>query len=299
MFKQVFFLALMFFSDNVWAQSNRVLKQKIEAAVLGKKAIVGVSIAGNDGKDTLSLNGNHRFPLQSVFKFHIALMVLDRVDHGKLSLDQKIQIQKKDLLPGLYSPLREQYPAGASLPVSRILEYMVCESDNVACDVLLKWVGGPSAVENYFRKKGFNNLAIKTNEEMQQADWDLQFQNFTTPKAATEVLMRFYYNQPSLLSKKSYDLIWQLMKKVSTGSNRLKAGLPQNSSLAHKTGSSGTNKEGLTAAVNDIGIVFLPGGRYFFISVFVTDSHESLATNEKIIADIANAASDFFNQKVK
>ena len=79
----------------------------------------------------------------------------------------------------------------------------------------------------------------------------------------------------------------------------MKGQLPDGTIVAHKTGTSGANKDGLTAAVNDIGIVFLSGGRYFFISVFVTDSKEDSATNEKIIADISKAAWDYFLTKKK
>jgi beta-lactamase class A len=38
----------------------------------------------------------------------------------------------------------------------------------------------------------------------------------------------------------------------------------------------------------------LPNGAYFIISVFVSDSKESDETNEKIIAEIAKAAYDFY-----
>jgi beta-lactamase class A len=125
----------------------------------------------------------------------------------------------------------------------------------------------------------------------------LQFQNWTTPKAANKVLAVFYYNKKKLLSKKSYDFIWKVMKETETGKDRLKGQLPINTIVAHKTGSSGTNKEGLTAAVNDIGLVFLPNGKHFFISVFVTNSKEVATTNEKIIADISKATWDFFMNK--
>lgn len=65
--------------------------------------------------------------------------------------------------------------------------------------------------------------------------------------------------------------------------------------IAHKTGWSGKNKEtGITAAVNNIGIVFLPNGEHFTISVFVTESKEDLKSNEKIISDISKVAWDYF-----
>jgi beta-lactamase class A len=292
-------LLLLFITCRASAQTTDTLLQKIQQIVKAKNAVVGVSIIGNNGKDTLSLNAAKHYPLQSVFKFHIALAVLSQIDKGKFSLTQKIKIDKKDLLPGLYSPIRDDFPDGATLTISKILEYTVSKSDNVGCEVLLQLIGGPQAVEAYFIKNNFKDVSIKINEEVQQADWNQQFKNWTTPKAANEVLAAFYYNRKKLLSKKSYNFIWNTMKETETGKQRLKGKLPDNTVVAHKTGSSGANKEGLTAAVNDIGIIFLPDGQHFFISVFVTDSKEGAATNEKIIADIAKAAWDYFTLKTK
>ncbi|WP_428659285.1 class A beta-lactamase, subclass A2 [Runella sp.] len=280
-----------------FCQSTAALRQKIQQIVSTKHAVVGVAIMGNNGKDTLSINGNGHFPMQSVFKLHIALAILSQIDKGKFSFDQKIKIEKQDLLPDLYSPIREKYPQGTTLTMAEILTPTVAESDNVGCEKLLKLIGGPQAVEDYFRKNNFKNISIKINEEVMQANWELQFQNWTTPKAANEVLTSFYYNRKKLLSTKSHSFIWDVMKKTETGKDRLKGQLPKNTVVAHKTGSSGVNKEGLTAAVNDIGIVFLPNGQHFFISVFVTASKENAATNEKIIADISRAAWDYFTNK--
>lgn len=299
---KLFYLTTLLFltiSTKTDAQTIDSLRQKIQHIVSTKNAIVGVEIIGNDGKDTVSLNGERHYPLQSVFKFHIALTVLSQIDKGKFSLDQKIEILKKDLLPDLYSPLRDDYPDGATLPISKILGYTVSSSDNVGCEVLLRQIGGTKVVEEYFIKNKIKDVSIKINEEEQQANWDLQFQNWTTPKAANETLAKFYYNKKKLLSKKSYDFIWQLMRETETGQHRIKGLLPENTIVAHKTGSSGANKEGLTAAVNDIGIVFLPNGKHFFISVFVTNSKENAETNEKIIADITKATWDYYTSKTK
>ncbi len=256
---------------------------------------MGVSIIGNKGKDTVSVNGERHYPMQSVFKFHIALAVLSQIDRGKLSFTQKIKIEKKDLLPKLYSVIRDRYPDGAILSIDTILACMVSESDNVACDVLLKLLGGPQQVQAYFNRNHFKDLSIKYNEVSQQGNWDLQFQNWTTPPAANEVLASFYDNSKKLLSQKTHGFIWKLMKETTTGKGRLKGQLPANAMVAHKTGSSGANTQGLTAAVNDIGIVFLPNGQHYFISVFVTSSREDTVTNEKIIADISKAAWDYFS----
>jgi beta-lactamase class A/beta-lactamase class A VEB len=290
----------LFITTQAPAQTANQLRREIQQIVSAKKAVVGVSIVGSDRKEVLAINGDSRFPMQSVFKFHIALAVLSEIDKGRFSLGQKIKIEKKDLLPNLYSPLRDKYPDGASLTIAEILEYTVSASDNVGCEVLLRLLGGPHAVEEYFVKNKFKDVSIKFNEEQQQANWDLQFQNWTTPKAANEVLSAFYDNRKKLLSKTSYDFIWKAMRDTETGRNRLRGRLPAGAVVAHKTGSSGMNRTtGITAAVNDIGIVFLPNGRHFFISVFVTDSKEDAATNEKIIADISKATWDYFTTERK
>nr|ALG03688.1 beta-lactamase [uncultured bacterium] len=222
--------------------------------------------------------------------------MLSEIDKGSFRLIKRSRSRKSELLPGLSSPIREKYPDGATLTIAEILEYTVSKSDNAGCDALLRLLGGPQAVENYFVKNKFKDIAIKINEEVMQGNWDLQFQNWTTPKAADKVLEAFYSNKKGLLSQKSYAFLWKVMRETETGANRLKGQLPDGTVVAHKTGWSGTNKTtGITAAVNDIGVVFLPDGKHFFISVFVTDSRENAETNEKIIADIAKAAWDHFS----
>lgn len=291
---------LLYACGQAAAQGGTSLRQKIEQIVSDKKAVVGVAIVGNRGKDKVFFNGDKRFPMQSVFKFHIGLVMLSEIDKGKFSLDQKIEIKKSELLPGLYSPIREKYPDGVMLTIAEILEYTVSLSDNVGCDVLLKLLGGPASVENYFVKNKFKDIAIKINEELMQGNWDRQFENWTTPKAANRVVTAFFDNKKRLLSQKSHDFIWKIMRETATGPKRLKGELPAGTVVAHKTGYSGANKTtGIYAAVNDIGVVFLPDGKHFFISVFVSDSTENFETNEKIIADIAKAAWDHFTVKTR
>lgn len=287
-----FFLAIIIGPS---AQPIDSLRLSIENIISTKNAKVGVAIIGPEGKDTLSIHGHHHFPMQSVFKFHIALTVLSQVDQGKLSLDQIIRIDSSDLFPTYYSPIRDKYPEGGDLTIAEILQYTVSKSDNVGCDLLLALVGGPEVVQTYITTKGFEDFSVKINEQVMQSNWDMQFLNWTTPVTSSKILFTFFKNEPQLLSPDQHAFLWKTMIETETGKNRLKGNLPSNTIVAHKTGWSGSNPDGITAAVNDIGVVIMPDGRLFFISVFITDSREDLATNEKIIADIAKAAWEFFD----
>ena len=159
---------LLFFVISCKTQSNKtdLLRSKIEQIVSDKDAVVGVSIIGINGKDTLSLYGDRRFPMQSVFKFHIALAVLSEIDKGNLSLDQKIEISKDELLSeDFWSPLRDENPNGGSFTIAKLIQYSVSHSDNTACDVLIRLIGTPKTVEDYIKKSGVDDIQITFNEE--------------------------------------------------------------------------------------------------------------------------------------
>lgn len=263
------------------------LRDDIGQIIKDKRATVGVALIV-DGKDTLTINNDIHYPTQSVYKFHLALAVLDYLDNEALPLDCKLFIKKNDLIPDTYSPLRDDYPEGEMyMTIADIIRYTVSKSDNNGCDILFRFLGGPTIVDQYIRKLGVVDFSIaKTEEEMHSA-WDIQYLNWSTPYAAARVLEKF--RTGAILSDFSHDFLWNTLVETTTGRDKIKAGLPQDVILAHKTGSSARNKDGLSAAENDVGIVQLPDGRFYTLVVFVSDSMEDQKTNAAIIAAISKA----------
>jgi Beta-lactamase class A len=271
------------------------LEQKINALIKDKNATVGISVLGFEDGFKYHKNANKKLPMQSVFKFHIASTILDYVDKGKLSLDQKVLLDKTNLLENTWSPLREKYPnGGVKIPLSEVLEYTVAKSDNNGCDILLKLLGGTQTVQRFMHSKGIKGFQIKYNEAEMHKDWNNQYKNYSTAFSATDVLKKFYDGK--LLSKKSTDYLMKVMFSTSTGKNKLIAQLPENTPVARKTGASGKNNAGLTGAENEIGIVTLPNGKHYAIAVFVSNSTETDVVNCKMISDISKSVWDYFNK---
>lgn len=293
-YKLLFLIIIFSISFHSHGKKIESLKQQINSVLEGKNATVGVAILGGNSSDYLSINGNKRQVMHSIFKYHIALAVLEQVDNGNMNLADEITITKKDLDNNLWSPIRRKYPNGARLPLAEILEYTVASSDNVGCDLLIKILGGPKVVEKFLHQKGIADIAILYDEMTQQAVWERQYENWTTAEASITALKLFYENKDSLLSPDSHRFLWDIMKASPYGKKAIKGKLPKGTIVAHKTGHSGQNKAGLTAAQNDIGIVFLSDGSHFYISVLVGDSMETSEVNKKIIADIAKLAWDYF-----
>lgn len=288
-------VVLFLLTASVSAQEIGRLEQEIQQSILHKNAVVGVAIS--DGKDTVLVNGYRHFPMQSIFKLPIALYVLSEIDRGKWSLNQQINISKNELLPDTWSPIRDKFPNGTKMSLAELIQYTVALSDNNGCDILLKMAGGPGRVEKYLHSIGINEVSIKFNEEQMHKDWNAQFQNWMTPKAAGKMLRLFYDNKNHLLSLKSHRFIWAVLEETKTGADKIKGKLPKETIVSHKTGSSGTNADGITAAENDIGVILLPNKKPLFVSIFVTDSKEPPEKNKEIIADISKAAWNFFSNK--
>src|SRR5690606_8866010 len=259
-----------------------------------KNATVAVSVLDFENNKTIHINGNKKLPMLSVFKFHIALAVLNEVDEGRLSLDQNIFIKKSDLAENTWSPIRERYPDGnIEMPLGLLLKYTVAESDNNGCDILLRLIGSTGTVQKFMDSKGVKDFTIKANEAQMHRGDEFLYWNVTSTNSANKLLKDFF--DKKTVSKPSTDFLMNTMLETTTGQNKLVAQLPRGLPVAHKTGSSGKNSKGLTIAENDIGIVTLPNGKHYAISVFVSDSMESEVKITKLIVYISKIVFDYFS----
>jgi beta-lactamase class A len=156
--------------------------------------------------------------------------------------------------------------------------------------MLFRLVGGPQAVEKYIHALGITHMAIVATEAEMHKDGNVQYRNWSSPAAMVQLLAEFY--RKKLLSTTSQEYLWQTMVDCTTGPKKIKGLLPAAAVVAHKTGSSGTDERGLTAASNDVGIMTLPDSTHVAIAVFVTDAAADESQCEAVIARIAQAVWD-------
>jgi len=224
--------------------------------------------------------------MQSVYKFHLALFFLDKVDKGELSLNAAIPVDKRDWEPREWSPLRDQYKtAPASLPLTQLLEATIENSDNVACDILFRKAGGPRAVQDYITGLGITAISIAATEAEMHHSWPVQYTNWTTPAALVTLLEKF--DAGKVLSPQSTRLLLKWMSESPRIAGRIKGLLPTGTPVAHKPGTSDTSPEGVTAATNDAGIITLPNKKHLLIAAFVADSKAADTTRDWVIARIS------------
>jgi beta-lactamase class A len=252
---------------------------------------VGVAVMLLESRESVELRGDERFPMHSVYKLPIAMAVLQRVDRGELQLDQTVKVETTDFVrKGMYSPLRDKYPQGAQLTIAELLRYAVAESDGTASDVLLNLTGGARGVMSFLNDINVSGVNVVNSEKEIGRDWQTQYENWATPKAAVELLSALQTARG--LSAGSQAFLLKLTTESIPGAKRLKGQLPAGTVVAHKTGTGGT-RDGITSATNDIGIITLPNSTHLAVAVFVSDSSADEAKRESVIARIAKAAWDW------
>ncbi len=259
----------------------------LKAYVAGKDARAGIAVIV-DGRDAVSVNGNRDFPMLSVYKFPQALAVADHcVRHG-IELSDSIAISPDEIKTGTWSPLRERYGIRAlSLPVRELLEFSVIQSDNNACDILFRLIGGTSAADSLMKATGFGDIVISATEDEMHRDMYMCYLNRSTPLAMAGLFDRFYRGGLADTSQ-VHRAIGEMMMSCATGDRRLPAPLlPTNAEIGHKTGTGDRNSQGRLTGVNDAGYVFLPNGNGYAIAVFIADSAYDMEQTERMIADIS------------
>ena len=130
-------------------------------------------------------------------------------------------------------------------------------------------MAGLEPVQQFINSKDF---IIRNNEEDMHKDWESQFVNKITPNETTKLLEAF--NNGKILNKNIHcgfitPCLTTLQEQKAEGQ------FATTCKTAHRTGTSFTNKEGMTGAVNDFGIIEISGKKKFYIAVFIHDTYEN------------------------
>ncbi len=298
-------LATLAVCGSILCAQSAPLPLQATVAAIAKNAQGTVSVACLLPGTALNcdLNPHNHPPMQSMFKYPLALTVLHLAETGKLfpeqrpgqpfktTIERSVRFLPEDRIPESYSPLQDRFPAAdVDVSLRELVQLAAGQSDNVAAEILLRTIGGPATVQSYIRSLGISGFQLQDGERIMNGpnpDRTAQYRNWIEPAAAVQLLQRLVVNPP--LSPAANAFLLETLTTSVTGPNRLRAGLPAGTLLAHKTGTSGEHN-GSAEATNDIGLITLPDGRHLAIAVFVTDARADEVTRDAVIARICAAA---------
>jgi len=217
------------------------------------------------GDTILSYNGDKEFAMHSVMKFPQALYVAHYLANNEISLDQRVMVNKKNLMTDTWSPMLDTFDKEKEFSYRELLALSMQQSDNNACDILFNQCGEPQKVEEYIKSLGINDISIKKTEKEMHDTPSSAYENCCT-SASMVMLLEWFYNHHS--DNEYLQYIWDLMLNCKTGQDRIRAALPPGAQLVNKTGTGPRYYESY-CETNDVGIVLMPDGTHIPIAIFI------------------------------
>lgn len=228
-----------------------------------------------------------RFALCSTFKWPLSAVVLHAVENGRLMLDQRISYDARDLLAN--SPVTQKNAAKGAMTIAELMEATITTSDNAAANLLLPLVGGPAGVTERLRAWGDAVTRLDRFEpEMNLVPKD-DPRDTTTPAAMAALLRTLLFGEALAPASRARLIDWGAA--TATGPRRLRAGLPADWRLSHKTGTG--MAPGMASKYNDIAAVTPPGKAPVLIAAYYESAVESDTMrdeDEAVLAEVARIA---------
>jgi len=283
----------------------------------GKAGIAVISL--RDGWE-IAWNGNTLFPQQSCSKLWVAITALDAVDHGQISLNDKVTLGRSDLTL-FHQPLREKILGGGhTTTLGSLMFDAITESDNTANDKLMRSVGGPSAVRDMIARKGLGAIRFYNGERALQSKiagliWAPSYSlgnafyaaRNALPMAVRRAAFERYIADPydgasphavagglaslkrgQLLKPASTARLLSIMGQTRTGKLRVRAALAPGWDWNHKTGT-GQELGGRIGGINDIGLLTAPDGTVYAMAIMTIPNNNSEGGAQELMRDVAKA----------
>ena len=184
----------------------------------------------------------------SLNKLPLAILIMRKIEDGKLSLDTPLKVQEGDRLRtfgSLYNESKDE------LPLKVVLEKMIKESDNTAMSILLHYV----SQEDIDFLVDYYNLDIQVDfldpEQKNRS-------NLISPKSMSNVFLSLYFS--TILESDDSAYLLSLMENTIFDV-RASANIPETVRIAHKFGQIDFNN---SKFFHDCGIMYINESRMFY-----------------------------------
>ena len=216
----------------------------------------------------ININGDSQFPAASLIKIPVAVVLLSKIDQGKISWNEVLTLKRNNYAAGA-GLLRTKRP-GTKIKLRQVFKLMLTISDNTATNMMIERLGGIASVNAEIKNLGL------TNTKVVNYLGDFKGTNKTSPRDLVNIFEKSL--EGDLLSKSSRGILKSTLLSVKNKS-LIKKGLGKYTGFAHKTGTIGI-------CVGDAGIIYLPFRKRVGISIIVKRQFNSL-NGQRIIREIS------------
>lgn len=224
------------------------------------------------GVGTIEHRADERFAFCSTFKGLAAAAVLHR--NPMTHLDTVVTYTEADLMKS--STITRQH-VQTGMKLRDLCDAAVRHSDGTAGNLLLRALGGPAELTRYLRELGDNETRMDRVEPDITSATPGDPRDTATPRSLGTDYQRLVLGDALEPAKR--DFLKDLLERSVTGAKRIRAGVPQGSKVASKTGT------GSYGTANDIAVVWPPGREPILIAIMSSRSSADAKYDEALIAE--------------
>lgn len=284
--KTCLFFNLLFVVKAIFA-SDVFFQEKLKFLEASSNGKIGVYALNTENGSQLQYNANERFPMGCTSKVLGVASILDLSIQDKTLLKQKISYSQKDLTD--WSPITEKH-LDSGMNIKELCAAAISYSDNTAMNLLVKKMNGLEQMNSFAHTLGnssFRQDNIWPEEAFSGGPGNVK--DSSTPKDMAISLQKLIFTKA--LAKSQQELLVSWLKATVTGVKRIKAGVPRNWIVAHKTGTGS-----IYGTTNDLGIIWPSKCAPIVLAVYYTNDDKKALPREDIIASVTGIVVNNFSE---
>ena len=222
------------------------LRKSLDSFINENNLTVSVYVENLRNGAFTGVNERVGFPAASISKMPLAILIMKKVDDGKLSLDTMIEVNDSDKTStwgNLYKTKDKR------LPLRVVFENMLKESDNTAFNILRHYSNPEDMAPILSYVDYYSEEAINAEEGGEE---------LITPKSIYNLYSSLYLS--TILEPQSSEYILSLLTNTTFDIKKI-AELPGNVTVAHKFGA---RYIGNVRSLHDCGIIYNGDSRLFY-----------------------------------
>lgn len=285
----LFFIAMFItglypiFADVQSKKSNVI--QKIQELEVSSGGRIGVSAINTGNNQRIQYRAEERFPFCSTGKVLVVSTILKKSMSDKQLLKSKIFYKQKDLMT--YSPITKNN-LSKGMTVAGLCDATIRYSDNVACNLLIKKLGGLNEVNQFAQSVGDKAFRLDRLEPELNSAIPGDLRDTTTPLAMSEDLQKIIFGKTLMAPER--ELLLQWLRYNTTGDKRIRAGVPSGWSVSDKTGT------GYYGTTNDIGVIWPPKCPPIIVAIYYTQNKKNDLPRDDVIAKVTRILVNSFSE---
>ena len=223
--------------ERMWEQLN----ERVGEMIYTFPGIAGCSVKSMVDGNSLSINGDMKFPIASTMKIPILLQLLLLDGKGELDINELVDITPEMIYPG--SGIISYLEGPVRLSILDIAILMIIVSDNTSTNLCIDYAG-IDKTNDMLRSLGVDNITLR--RKMQDTESVVaNRENVGTPDDCVLLLEHLYNGRPT---KDSSEKCLSVLRK--TKKSLLNRVIPPEVPLANKPG-------GMARVRCDAGIIYL------------------------------------------